>query len=114
MSEMSSGSPSSSAIPLPVRVHLQTKVLLLGLVCVLVPVLILGAYLLERNQRTLRDKVQESLSNELMRRTTELGEWAVDRLGEVARWSASFVVFEGVEALSQPKTDRARVRRDLT
>ncbi|HEV8267617.1 MAG TPA: diguanylate cyclase, partial [Thermoanaerobaculia bacterium] len=111
---MSSGPPSSSAIPLPVRVSLQTKVLVPGLVCVLVPVLILGAYLLERNQRILRDKVQESLSNELLRRSTELGEWAGDRQREVARWSASFIVFEGVEALSQPKTDQARVRRDLT
>jgi len=36
------------------------------------------------------------------------------RLHEVSRWSASFVVFEGVEALSRPGPgDPDKARRDL-
>jgi diguanylate cyclase (GGDEF)-like protein len=35
------------------------------------------------------------------------------RLREAQRWSASFVVYEGVESLSRQSVDRSRVERDL-
>jgi diguanylate cyclase (GGDEF)-like protein len=95
------------------RMSLQAKILLVVLLCVVVPLLLTGFYLLSLNQEVLGDRVRESLSNHLFRKTTELDDWLGQRLREAARWSASFVVYEGIESLSKPGADHERVRRDL-
>ena len=95
------------------RVSLQTKILAAALVCVGVPMLSMGGYLFQRNEETLREKVYETLSNQLLQREGELVDWLEQRLRDLQRWSASFVVYEGVESLSRPGVQRARVERDL-
>lgn len=99
--------------PRTFRISLQAKLLGLVLFCVAVPLLGLGSYLRQRNQEILRDKVHEALTNQLYRKSSGLQDWAEQRLHETSAWSSSFVVFEGLEALSRPGTDRERVRRDL-
>jgi diguanylate cyclase (GGDEF)-like protein len=97
-----------------VRLRFQTKILLLVLAGVSLPVFLMGFYLLQRNEELLAEKVQETLSNHLFRAGSQLDEWTRQRLHEVSRWSASFVVFEGVEALGRPGTaDARKARRDL-
>jgi diguanylate cyclase (GGDEF)-like protein len=97
-----------------VRLRFQTKILLLVLAGVSLPVFSMGFYLLQRNEELLAQKVQETLSGHLFRTTSRLDDWMRQRLHEVSRWSASFVVFEGVEALAHPGTAAARkARRDL-
>ena len=93
------------------RLSLQAKILLVVLACVVVPLLLMGGYLLNQNQEVLGHRVQETLSNHLFRETTELDDWLEQRLREAGRWSASFVVYEGVESLSRPGSER--VREDL-
>ncbi len=83
------------------------------LVCVVAPVLGLGTYLLERNEEILADKVRETVSNHLFRKTTEVDEWVLDRHREASRWAASFIVFEGVESLKTPGENAERIRLDL-
>jgi diguanylate cyclase (GGDEF)-like protein len=92
---------------------LQHKVVLAVVSCVLAPVLVMGAYLFRRNEEVLRDKARETLSNQLFRKTTQVQEWLGERLREASRWSTSFIVFEGVEALSRPGADRQRAQADL-
>lgn len=99
--------------PQPFRVSLQTKILVVVLVCVVVPVLSMGGYLLKRNQEILSQRVKETLSNHLVRRSDALNDWLNQRLRDAQRWSASFVVYEGVESLSRPGVDPARYERDL-
>jgi diguanylate cyclase (GGDEF)-like protein len=97
-----------------VRLRFQTKVLLLVLTGVSLPVFLMGWYLLQRNEELLAEKVRETLSNHLFRASSELDDWMQQRLHEVSRWSASFVVFEGVESLSHPgAADAAKARHDL-
>jgi diguanylate cyclase (GGDEF)-like protein len=105
--------PEPDEVPRRFRISLQAKLLALVLFCVAVPLLGLGGYLLKRNRETLRDKVHEAITNQLFRKSTELQDWADQRLREASSWSSSFVVFEGVEALSRPGADRERARRDL-
>ena len=95
------------------RLSLQAKVLLVAIVCVVVPLLLMVVYLLRRNEEVLGDRVRETLSNHLFRKTTELDDWLGQRLREASRWSASFVVYEGVESLSRAGDDAERVRQDL-
>ena len=95
------------------RVRFQTKILLLVLAGVSLPALLMGWYLLERNEELLAEKVQETLSNHLFRASSQLDDWMQQRLHEVSRWSASFVVFEGVEALTGGGADPGKARRDL-
>ena len=96
------------------RVQFQTKILLLVLLGVSLPALLMGFYLLQRNEELLAEKVRETLSNHLFRASSQLDDWMQQRLHEVSRWSASFVVFEGVETLSHPGTaDPDKARRDL-
>lgn len=96
------------------RLRFQTKVLLLVLTGVSLPVFLMGWYLLQRNEELLTEKVGETLSNHLFRASSELDDWMQQRLHEVSRWSASFVVFEGVESLSRPGVaDAAKARHDL-
>jgi len=73
----------------------------------------MGGYLLDRNEEILAEKVRETLSNHLFRKSGQIDEWMWQRTREVARWSASFVVFEGVEALNRGTGDVDRARRDL-
>jgi diguanylate cyclase (GGDEF)-like protein len=96
-----------------VRVRFQTKILLLVLVGVSLPAVLAGWYLLQRNEELLAEKVQETLSNHLFRTSSQLDDWMQQRLHEVSRWSASFVVFEGVEALRADGGDPGKAKRDL-
>ena len=100
--------------PRPVRISLQAQLLALVLVCVAVPVLSMGGYLLKQTQETLRDKVHEGLANQLFGKSTEVNEWMTQRLREAASWASSFVVFESVEALRHPSAAPERVKRELT
>lgn len=84
------------------------------MVAVLVPFLIMGFYLLDKNEEILREKVGETLANSLLRRTTQVDTWMADRLQELSRWSTSFVAFEGVAALASRGQGADRARRDLT
>ncbi|HEY7508986.1 MAG TPA: diguanylate cyclase [Vicinamibacteria bacterium] len=95
------------------RVRFQTKILLLVLTGVSLPALLMGFYLLQQNQELLSKKVEETLSNHVFRSTAQLDDWMAQRLHEVSRWSASFVVFEGVETLTSGVGDAAKAKRDL-
>ena len=94
------------------RVSLQAKLLAVILFCALVPVLGIGAYLMSLNQKTLGEKVSENLDSHLLRRGAALNIWMGERLKEAARWSASFVVYEGLQALSGPAAS-PRAQSDL-
>jgi diguanylate cyclase (GGDEF)-like protein len=96
-----------------VRVSLQTKILAVVLLCVSVPVLMMGRYLIQRNEEVLGEKVRGSLNNQLFRTAGEVDEWMSERVHDASRWSTSFVVFEAVETLSQSQGDAERARRDL-
>ena len=93
---------------------LRTKILLFALACVLLPLLGVGAYLLDQNERVLGDKAREGLVSAVSRRGNEVDEWLRQRMQEAHSWSLSFVVYEGVEAVisGTPKAERAR--RELT
>ncbi|PYQ15597.1 MAG: hypothetical protein DMF80_08330 [Acidobacteria bacterium] len=97
----------------PLRLTLRTKLLLVVLLCVGVPVVLMGSYLLNRNEEILAEKVRETLKNHLFRKSTQIDDWMWQRTREVTRWSASFVVFEGAEALTLKTGDVARAQRDL-
>ena len=94
------------------RVSLQAKLLAVILLCALVPVLAIGAYLMRLNEKTLGEKVSETLDSHLLRKGVELDLWMGERLKEAARWSASFVVYEGLQSLSGPAAS-PRAQRDL-
>jgi hypothetical protein len=94
------------------RVSLQAKLLAVILLCALVPVLGIGAYLMQLNQKTLGEKVSENLDSHLLRRGAALNAWMGERHKEAARWSASFVVYEGLESLSGPAAS-PRAKSDL-
>jgi diguanylate cyclase (GGDEF)-like protein len=95
------------------RVRFQTKVLLLVLAGVSLPVSLMGWYLLHANGEVLAEKVREALSNQVFRSSSQLDDWMQQRLHEVSRWSASFVVFESVEVLTRPAVEAKKARRDL-
>ncbi|HVO11488.1 MAG TPA: diguanylate cyclase [Vicinamibacteria bacterium] len=95
------------------RVSFQAKVQLLVLVAVSLPASLMGWYLLQTNQTVLAEKVREALSNHVLGAGSRLDDWMQQRLHEVSRWSASFVVFESVEALSQPGPGADKAQRDL-
>ena len=78
---------------------LRAKILIFALVCVLLPLLAVGAYLLDQNERVLGDKVREGLANAVSRRADRVDEWLRQRLQEAHSWSLSFVVYENVEAI---------------
>src|SRR2546425_773204 len=73
----------------------------------------MGSYLLDRNEEILSEKVRETVANHLFRKSGQIDDWMWQRTREVTRWSASFVVFEGVEALTRGTGDVERARRDL-
>jgi diguanylate cyclase (GGDEF)-like protein len=96
----------------PRRISLQAKLLGVVLLCVVVPVLSMGAYLLRRNEEVLREKMSETLTNHLLRRDASLEAWFDERLREAARWSASFVVYEAMAGLERPGGERERENLD--
>ncbi len=100
-----------AATRLPFRVSLQTKLVSVVLVCVVVPLFTLGAYLLRRNEALLRERAAQGLTHHLAEKDRALAAWFRERLQEVRRFSASFVVSEGIEELRGPDPERAR--RDL-
>jgi diguanylate cyclase (GGDEF)-like protein len=97
----------------PLRLTLRTKLLLVVLLCVGIPVVLMGSYLLDRNEEILAEKVRETLSNHLFRKSSQIDDWMWQRTREVTRWSASFVVSEGVEAFTHKTGDVARAQRDV-
>jgi diguanylate cyclase (GGDEF)-like protein len=94
------------------RFSLQHKVVLAVASCVLAPVLGMGAYLFSRNEEVLREKSRETLSNSIFRKTTQVEAWMTERQQEATRWSISFVVYEGVEAL-RGGGEQVRARAEL-
>ena len=96
-----------------VSVSLRTKILAVVLLCVSVPVLLMGGYLIQRNEEILGEKVRETMANQLFRTAGQVDEWMNERVHDASRWSTSFVVFEAVETLSRPGGDAERARRDL-
>jgi diguanylate cyclase (GGDEF)-like protein len=99
--------------PRPFRSSLKARVLAFALLCVAAPLLAVGAYLLERSQEILGEKVRETLGNQLFRKTDQIDDWMRERQRDAARWSASFVVYEAVESLSRPGRGAGSARRDL-
>ena len=98
------------ALPVPrsFRLGVQAKLLAVVLLCVVVPVLTLGLFLLRRNQEVLREKVEEGISSHLLRKQAAFDDWMRDRAQEATRWSASFVVYEGLDAFARSRPNRAR------
>jgi diguanylate cyclase (GGDEF)-like protein len=90
----------------------QTKLLAVVVLCVVVPVVTLGLFLMRRNQEVLRERVEEGLSGHLLRKQTTFDDWMRDRAQEATRWSASFVVYEGIEAFAKQSAE-SRPARDL-
>jgi len=107
------GEESQSLTSRPIRISLQAKILAAVVLCLLAPLVVMGVYLLRHNEAILGEKIQETLSNQLFRKASQLDEWMNERLREASRWSASFIVFEGVESLSRPGADVQRTRVDL-
>lgn len=78
------------------------------------PVVAMGVYLLKRNGEILEEKARESLSFSLTRRTAQIDEWLGDRLRELGRWSASFVLYEGLPTLRAKGPAGERALRDVS
>ena len=98
--------------PRSFRFGVQTKLLAVVLLCVVVPVVTLGVFLLRRNQEVLREKVEAGLGNHLQRKQAAFDDWMRDRAQEATRWSASFVVYEGLDAFAH-QSPESRAARDL-
>jgi diguanylate cyclase (GGDEF)-like protein len=101
-----------SAVPRTFRLGVQTKLLAVVLLCVTVPVLTLGLFLMRRNREVLREKVEDGLSSHLLRKQSAFDDWMRDRAQEATRWSASFVVYEGLDAFAKDSPE-SRAARDL-
>jgi diguanylate cyclase (GGDEF)-like protein len=107
-----SGVAEPSAAPRSFRLGVQAKLLAVVLLCVVVPVVTLGLFLLRRNQEVLREKVEEGISSHLLRKQATFDDWMRDRAQEATRWSASFVVYEGLDAFAHDSAE-SRAARDL-
>jgi diguanylate cyclase (GGDEF)-like protein len=92
---------------------LKAKILVVVLLCVAVPLLLMGAYLLAQTQEALEAKAQESLIRHLYARAGEVTEWMKDRLDEPARWSTSFIAYDALEARADGRPNAARLRGEL-
>lgn len=73
----------------------------------------MGAYLLQETEEVLKAKADETLSNAVLRRSARIDDWLGERTRELGRWSASFVLFEGLPRLGAPGRPADLVRRDL-
>jgi diguanylate cyclase (GGDEF)-like protein len=92
---------------------LQAKILVVVLLCVAVPLLLMGAYLLDQTQAALEAKAKESLFRHLFARASEITEWMKDRLDEPARWSTTFIAYDALEARADGKPNAPRLRGEL-
>jgi len=101
-----------SVAPRTFRLGVQAKLLAVVLLCVVVPVVTLGLFLLRRNRDVLREKVEDGLSSHLLRKQAAFDDWMRDRAQEATRWSASFVVYEGLDAFAK-EAPESRAARDL-
>ncbi|HET7293887.1 MAG TPA: diguanylate cyclase [Vicinamibacteria bacterium] len=108
-------SDQGPAAPRPYRVSLQAKILLVVLLCTGIPVLLMGGYMLQLNERILGDKVRESLTNALFRKASDLQGWFEERRAETQSWTTSYVVYEGVENAARGQgPERSRAVRELS
>jgi len=98
----------------PLGPRLQAKILAVVLLGVSLPSVLGGFYLLRRHHELLTEKLRENLANHLFRQASEMDDWTSQRRREVQRWSGSFVVVEGVEAVSRGRGDTTLARRDVT
>jgi diguanylate cyclase (GGDEF)-like protein len=90
---------------------LQTRIVLVVLVCVVVPLLLMGAYLLEQTETALLQRATGTVLSRLDRRVIALDGWVEERIGEAQSWAKSFVVFEGIELM---KAGNERANREIT
>jgi diguanylate cyclase (GGDEF)-like protein len=96
------------------RFSLQFRILLVVLVCVVVPLLLMGAYLLDQTEAALAARARETVKNHLIRRAGSVDEWIEQRRQEAISWSGSFIYYEGVESLPKPGADAKRILKDIT
>jgi diguanylate cyclase (GGDEF)-like protein len=89
------------------------KVVGVVLLCVLVPLSSAGFYLWTRNDALLGDKVKANLANQLFRKASDVDDWMAQRIKDANHWGASFVVYEGLEALSRSNADAERIHTEL-
>ncbi|MBN2370092.1 MAG: diguanylate cyclase [Vicinamibacteria bacterium] len=99
--------------PFPFLSRLAVKILVVGSLCSVLPVLALGVHLLEKQEDLLALRVREALKINLLSKGNEIDNWTSIRLREALPWSASFVVFEGVETIMRGQGDLERARRDM-
>ena len=92
---------------------LQAKILIVVLLCVAVPLLLMGAYLLAQTQTALEAKAKESLIRHLYTRASEVSEWMKSRLDEPSRWSTTFIAYDALEARADGKPSAPRLRGEL-
>ncbi|HUG54452.1 MAG TPA: diguanylate cyclase [Vicinamibacteria bacterium] len=102
----------TATVPRRFRFGVQAKLLAVVVLCVVVPVVTLGVFLLRRNQEVLRERVVDGLSSHLLRKQAAFDDWMRDRAQEATRWSASFVVYEGLDAFAR-RAPESRAARDL-
>ena len=105
--------PEPSAAPRSFRLGVQAKLLAVVLLCVVVPV---------RHPRPLppaaepggpaREGRGGNLDSHLLRKQATFDDWMRDRAQEATRWSASFVVYEGLDAFAHSSPE-SRAARDL-
>jgi diguanylate cyclase (GGDEF)-like protein len=72
------------------------------LVCVVVPLLLMGAYLLDQTESVLGERARDAVDNHLATTAGILERRIAERMREGKSWSRSFVVYENVEAMQRP------------
>jgi len=109
------GAPTlpETASPVGAWSSLRLRLLVVVLACSLGPILGMGAYLLRESEDVLGEKAREKLTYALLRQGTRVDDWLGDRLRELARWSTSFVLVEGVPGLDPARGTSGLARRDL-
>lgn len=73
----------------------------------------MGIYLLRESENVLREKARETLSYSVLRRSARIDEWLGERTQELGRWSASFILSEGLPRMRPTGRAADLVRRDL-
>jgi diguanylate cyclase (GGDEF)-like protein len=96
------------------RFNLQNRILLVMLVCVVVPILLMGYYLLDQTGDVLRTKVNETVVNHLHRRAEALDALFALRAYEVKSWSGSFALYENIELLERGAGDPGSHREEMS
>ncbi len=93
--------------------RLALKILAILVLCGILPSVAASVFLWRRNAQTVRDQVGAALETHLIRRAGEIEAWQSERLQDASRWSHSFVVLEGLEALSRSERGAGQVRAEL-